>query len=109
MPIYLQPDPGADLRPLSLVTSCIEGDAGAILLDEGAVPGDFFDLSTGFAGELLHGLTKYGLRLAVVVSDPSRHSQPFQDFFRESNRGRQFRSFSDRASAAERLESMDRA
>jgi hypothetical protein len=71
------------------------------------VPDDFFDLSTGFAGELLHGLGKYGLRLAVVVSDPARHSKPFEDFSRESNRGRQFRFFATRELAIQWLKTMD--
>lgn len=107
MAIYFEPDAGGDLASTSLVTSCIEGAAGAVLLNEQVVPGDFFDLSTGFAGELLHGLTKYGLRLAVVVPDPTRHSQPFQDFCRESNRGHQFRFFPTRALAVEWLQSTD--
>ena len=32
-------------------------------------------LSSGFAGELLHRLGLYGIRMAAVVSDPSRCSR----------------------------------
>ena len=74
-------DPGA------LVTSCIEGGKRTLLLDEGAFPPGFFDLSNGVAGELLHRLSMYGVRMAGVVPDPSRYSRPFQDFVREANRG----------------------
>jgi len=96
---YIEPDAGGDLDPYGLLTACIEGAAEGLLLDSDVVPAEFFDLSTGFAGELLRELGKYRLRLAVVVPDPAQHSRPFQDFARELNRGSQFRTFRTRDEA----------
>ena len=98
---YFEPAPGSRCDPSELVERCIEAGARSLLLDAPAIPGAFFDLSTGHAGELLHHLGKYRLRLAVVVPDPSLHSQPFQALLREANAGDEFRSFSSRPDALE--------
>jgi PadR family transcriptional regulator AphA len=87
-----------------LARRCIESGTGALLLDADALPDEFFDLSSGAAGALLHRLTLYGIRLAGVVEEPTRHSSAFQDFMREANRGRQFRFFGSRAEAVAWLE-----
>src|SRR5687768_3054858 len=87
----------------AIATRCVESGSGALLLDRSALPPAFFDLSSGFAGELLHRLGLYGIRMAAVVSDPSRCSRSFQDFVREANRGRQFRFFATRGEAVEWL------
>ena len=86
-------DPGA------VVVACIESGAHGLLLDHGALPPGFFDLSTGVAGALVQRLTTYGIRMAAVVPDPAVHSRPFQDFAREASAGRQFRVFPDREQA----------
>ena len=95
--------PGA-FDPAAVVTGCIESGAHQILADRPALPPEFFDLSSGVAGELLHRLSVYGIRMAGVVPDPSVHSQPFQDFLRETNRGTQFRFFPTREAAVQWLE-----
>jgi hypothetical protein len=91
--------------PAAAARSCIECGAHALLADRAALTPDFFDLSSGVAGELLHRLSVYGIRMAGVVPDPSSHSAPFQDFLRESNRGKQFRFFPTREEAIRWLES----
>ena len=96
---YVEPRDGTAFEADSLVATCIEGRARALLLDGSAAPPEFFDLSTRLAGELLHGLSKYSLRLAVVVPDISAHSRAFQDFARESNRGHLARFFANRDAA----------
>lgn len=48
-------------------------DADALILAEGDVDAAFFDLRTGWAGELFQKATNYGLRLALVLPDPSAH------------------------------------
>lgn len=96
---YFEPPEGSAFDPRGVATSCIESGTRALLLDADAVPPDFFDLSSGVAGELLHQLGKYGIRLATVVPDPTSHSRPFQDFAREANRGRQYRFFATRDEA----------
>jgi Domain of unknown function (DUF4180) len=105
---YFEPGQPNDERPFDptkVVVSCIEDGCHSLLLDGDSIPSDFFDLSSGRAGELLHKLSVYGIRLAAVVPDPTRHSAPFQDFLREANRGNQFRFFPSRDEAVLWLES----
>ena len=99
MAAHFEPDVNEPFDAAALVTRCIESGADSLLLDEAALPPEFFDLSTGVAGELLHSLAKYRLRLAAVVRDPAQHSAPFQDFAREATRGTQFRFFASRNDA----------
>jgi hypothetical protein len=91
--------------PTAVVTRCIENGSRTLLLDAPALPSEFFDLSSGMAGELLHKLSLYGIRMAGVVADPSIHSDAFQSFHLETNRGSQVRFFPTRAQAVEWLES----
>jgi PadR family transcriptional regulator, regulatory protein AphA len=96
----LPPQPAGEFDPVVVVTACIESGTDRLLLDDGALPPEFFDLSTGVAGTLVQRLTQYEIRMAAVVPDPSIHSQPFQDFAREANAGRsRFRFFPDREQA----------
>jgi hypothetical protein len=108
MPNYAEPGEHSTFDTDTLVSTCIESGAGALLLNAQVIPPTFFDLSTRVTGELLHGLSKYSLRLAAVVPDLSSRSQSFQDFVRESNRGVQFRFFASREDAIAWLESMER-
>jgi hypothetical protein len=101
---FFEPSPGEAFDPRAVATQCIESGSRALLLGVEAVPPEFFDLSTGVAGELLHRLSMYGIRLAAIVPDPSAHSPAFQDFAREANRGRQFRFFPTRPEAIAWLE-----
>jgi len=99
-----EPDADRASDPSDVVAGCIESGSRAVLLDEGVAPAGFFDLSSRVAGELLHGLGKYGIRLAVVVSDASAHSSSFQDFAREANRRGDYRFFPTRDEALGWLE-----
>lgn len=99
---YFEPENdtnGGVFDPTGIVTGCIESGCSSLLLDFAGLPAAFFDLSSGLAGDLLHRLSVYGIRLAAVVPDPSRYSEPFQDFVREANRGQRFRFFPDRDEA----------
>jgi len=100
---YFEPDPVGALDPTGILTGCIESGARAVLLDQAGLPPEFFDLSSRVAGDLLHKLSTYQVRLAAVVPDPGVHSGPFQDFAREANRGREFRFFPTRAEAIDWL------
>lgn len=93
------------LDPVAVLTGCVESGSRCVLLAEAAMASEFFDLSSGLAGELLHKLTTYGIRLAGVVPDSSSLPVRFQEFLREANRGMQFRFFSRREDAIEWLES----
>jgi hypothetical protein len=85
--------------PVRAVMRCVEEGAEALLFDHGALPGPFFDLSTGVAGEVAQKLSNYGLRMAGVVPDLSVHSARFQEFAGEANRGRRIHFAATREAA----------
>jgi hypothetical protein len=93
----------ARLLPSDLIGACFEHGTHGLLLDHGALPDVFFDLSSGVGGDLVQKLTNYGIRMAAVVPDPTRHSGPFQDFAREADRSERFRFFRTREQAVEWL------
>lgn len=99
MTTIYEPEAGRGLDPRAVAAGCFESGSRAVLFDEATAPPEFFDLSTRVAGELLHELGKYGVRLAVVVPDVSAHSASFQDFAREADRGRPYRFFETREEA----------
>jgi hypothetical protein len=98
-------DSAARLHPRDLVGACFEHDTRQLLLNHGALPADFFDLSSGVAGDLAQKLTNYGIRTAAVLPDPEEHSESFQAFAREAARSGQFRFFRSRDQAVEWLTS----
>jgi hypothetical protein len=61
----------------------------AILLDRQFNP-HFFDLSTGFAGEVVQKCVNYGLRIAVIGGDRQHWSTHFSAFADESTRHGRF-------------------
>jgi len=99
VPGFFEPDAEQASNPSGIVVGCVESGQRAVLLDEAAVPPGLFDLSTRVAGELLHGLGKYDIRLAVVVPDVTACSSSFQDFAREANRGSRYRFLPTREEA----------
>jgi hypothetical protein len=99
-----KPDPPEAFAVRSVIAGCVENGADALLFDRDALAPAFFDLSSGVAGELLHQLSIYRIRMAAVVPDPAQHSQRFQEFMREANQGRQYRFFPDREAAIAWLE-----
>jgi hypothetical protein len=103
---YFEAEAGQAFDPTSLVISCGESGADSLLLDQDSLPADFFDLSSGFAGELLHRLSIYHMRLAAVVPDATLYSAQFQAFALEANKGQAFRFFATRQDAIDWLESI---
>ena len=100
VPYYDAPTDGAArLHPRDLVGACFEHDTRQLLLDHGALPADFFDLSSGVAGELAQRLANYAIRAAAVLPDPELHSGSFQAFAREAARAGQLRFFRSRDEA----------
>ena len=65
----------------------------------------FFDLSSGFAGEITQKIVNYQLKLAIIgdISAGVAASQPFADYVWETNRGDHIWFFDDEAGVAEKL------
>jgi Domain of unknown function (DUF4180) len=83
----------------ALVGACLEREARGVLLESHHLPPAFFDLRTGFAGELLQKLQNYGLRLAGVFPSEDEYGERVRELLREARRGRGFRAFSARDDA----------
>ncbi|GAA1764079.1 DUF4180 domain-containing protein [Agromyces humatus] len=86
------------------------GDAWAHHAELVAVPverldPEFFDLSTGIAGEITQKLVNYRLRLAIVGDIATRvdASTALHDYVWESNRGTQVWFVADEAALEEKL------
>src|ERR1700729_559303 len=58
------------------------GTVGLILTESDLAP-EFFDLKTGLAGELFQKFTSYQLRLALIVPQPGRYGDRFNELARE--------------------------
>lgn len=104
MRTYYEVRPGGVFDPTLILTECAEHGADSVLFDDSALPPAFFDLSSGLAGELLHRLSIYHVRMAAVVPDPTVHSAHFQAFVLEANKGTSFRFSPTREEAVSWLE-----
>ena len=68
-------------------------ESGGLVLDETRLATEFFDLRTGFAGEVLQKFTNYRIRLAIVVADPAAHGSRFSELVYEHRSHRYVRFF----------------
>jgi hypothetical protein len=64
------------------------GQRAAIIKKENLPPG-FYDLKTGFAGELLQKISNYSKRLAITGDFSQIKSKALRDFIYESNNWKQ--------------------
>jgi len=69
-------------------------EGGGLVLDEKELSVDFFNLRTGFAGEVLQKFTNYRARLAILVADPSAYGSRFSELAYEHRSHRFVRFFS---------------
>jgi hypothetical protein len=58
-------------------------ERGGLVLDEKDLSPDFFDLETGFAGQVLQKFVSYRTKLAVIIRDPSVHGGRFGELLHE--------------------------
>ncbi|MBM9499840.1 DUF4180 domain-containing protein [Leptospira sp. 201903071] len=61
-------------------------EADTFAFNRVSFPDSFFDLKTGFAGEILQKTSNYKIRLIIVGDFSEYDSKSFQDFVYESNR-----------------------
>ncbi len=83
--IIVASDAGIAIRSRADVTDAVGAcfRADGLLLTEADVAPDFFDLRSGFAGELVQKFVNYRLRAAVVVETPEAHGERFAELARE--------------------------
>ncbi len=54
-------------------------ERGGLLMKEADLGENFFDVSTGLAGELLQKFCNYKQKLALIIDDLNKHSEPLQE------------------------------
>lgn len=78
-------------------------EQGGLILDEKSLGPAFFDLRTGFAGEVLQKFTNYRARLAVLVADPDAYGSRFAELAYEHRTHRLVRFFATEQQARQWL------
>jgi hypothetical protein len=101
---YIEADPtGFIIRHerdmLDLIAACSEHDVYHVLLHEGNLSPEFFDLKTTLAGAVFQKFANYQLRGAAVISLGAIKNERFKELVFECNRGNLFRFFEDKAAA----------
>jgi hypothetical protein len=77
----------------SIVISCVQDlldiisdySVKSIIIHQYNIDEDFFDLKTGFAGEILQKASNYHIRIGIVGDFSTIQSRSFRDFIYESN------------------------
>jgi Domain of unknown function (DUF4180) len=87
------------IRQPTDVLEWVASGSDALLVEAHQLPPEFFDLRTGFAGELLQKIQNYGLRVAAVFPSEEGYTQRFKEFLLEARRGPRFRAFAAREDA----------
>ena len=83
----LRLDSVGDVLDLIAAASYPEASSGIVLYKE-SLPERFFDLKTGFAGEVLQKFSNYRVRLAVIGDFSQYTGKSLKDFIYESNKGK---------------------
>jgi len=63
------------------------GSSGSMVVYKDSLGEDFFDLKTGFAGDVLQKFSNYRVRLAIVGDFSVYKSKALRDFIYECNKG----------------------
>jgi hypothetical protein len=105
---YLVIEPGEEVisspqDALDLIVICGEEETCRILMHADNVSEEFFNLSSGLAGEVLLKFTNYRLKVALVMPADLPVSERFAEFASETRRSRDFRIFYTEGSAAQWL------
>lgn len=86
----------------SLLEASFSG--AGLLLEFDDLGENFFDLSSGLAGELFQTFNNYGKKLALVVPDPSIYSRSFQQLILEHQYHSSIRFFGEAKAARQWLQ-----
>jgi hypothetical protein len=86
-----------------IATLNFEAGCDCIILNKSAICEDFFNLKTGFAGEILQKFINYHIKIAIVGDFTVYSSKSLQDFIYESNNGKDIFFLSNEKQAIEKL------
>ena len=72
---------------LDLIVSAQYNGCIGMIISKKCLPENFFDLKTGFAGEVLQKFSNYRFKVAIVGDFSCYPSKSLQDFIYECNKG----------------------
>jgi hypothetical protein len=84
---------------LDLIGLCGEAGSNRVLISDGSLHPDFFDLSTGTAGEITLKLSTYRIKTAFMIDLALISSVRFQEWAAECNRGQEIHFWADESEA----------
>jgi hypothetical protein len=101
---YVEGSPGKlliqDISGVTLILEfCFSNRVNRVLLSSENLAEEFFDLSTGMAGEILQKLRNYRARLAIVYSPDQQLNKRFSEMIAEESKRGYFRVFQQLDSA----------
>lgn len=70
-----------------LIAGIVQNDCNDLIIHDTSLNKDFFDLTTGLAGDILQKFSNYQVRLAITGDFSKYPGKSLQDFIRECNRG----------------------
>jgi Domain of unknown function (DUF4180) len=79
--VIVASDSGIAIRSFNDIPDAVEaclGKAGLLLTEDDLSP-EFFDLSSGLAGELFQKLVNYKVRTAIILSNPEAYGERFAE------------------------------
>lgn len=88
---------------LDVLMDCYYQNFDKLILHEKNITPDFFDLSSGLAGEMLQKFSNYRVQLSIVGTFSAYTSKSLRDFMVESNRKGQITFVDSLEAAKERL------
>ena len=86
-----------------IMSARYDSNCSNIIISKENIDESFFDLRTGFAGEIMQKFTNYRFRVAVVGDFSIYTSKNLQDFLYESNQGNAVFFVADIDKAIEKL------
>ncbi|MNC20634.1 hypothetical protein D3C76_36050 [compost metagenome] len=84
---------------LDLVSVCFEHNNYKLLLHEGTLSDEFYNLRTGLAGTALQKFINYHIKAAAVICTGETTQGRFKELLTELNKGKVFRVFGSEAEA----------
>lgn len=97
-------DPGLLIQePNDILSLSADLPEGILILRKSMISEIFFDLRSGFAGEITQKVSNYNLRLGILGDFSGYESRALRDFIRESNRLRRVVFAADINEAIDRL------
>jgi hypothetical protein len=88
---------------IALLEACGEYQTHNLMIHEGCLHPDFYDLRTGLAGLVFHKFSLYRMRTAFIGQWAEIQSERFKELMYECNKGQQTRFFTSTPDAEEWL------